>query len=113
MVTANAIRRETSRRDGVPIAVKHYRVDDIRRFKCWGSGYRNELVAGWAVGSMVPRLVDAWRDAQGDYAALEWLDGEPVRPEAVATDLAVRIGTSLGAIHDVNGPGWGSLDGAF
>lgn len=98
-----ALRRRISA--GVPIAEKYYSAADTAKFKCWGSGYRNEQIVATLLGSAVPAVVDTWSEESGDFITYRWVEGAPVAP-----GREFAVGALLGRIHSVVGPHWGSLD---
>jgi aminoglycoside phosphotransferase (APT) family kinase protein len=100
-------------RSGKRTVVKIYPHGDTARFKCWGSGVRNERIARLFLGEHVPMTFSVWTDHQADYAELEWLSGSPLRTD-VATALDVlTAGEMLGRIHSHRSNWWGSLDGVY
>jgi hypothetical protein len=95
---------------GRRVALKTYPAADTARFKCWGSGSRNEATARRRLGPIVPELVHWAFDDQAEFAWLEWIDGDP----PTGTDeFYLAAGRTLGRIHTQPGPYWGSLDGVW
>jgi len=93
-------------------AVKRYDRADTARFKCWGSGVRNEEIARRLLGDVVPRTLATWTEGEAELAALEWLEAAPFASGAGAGHGLEAAGRLLGRIHAQRGKRCGSLDGS-
>jgi aminoglycoside phosphotransferase (APT) family kinase protein len=98
---------------GARWACKTYHYTDTEKFKCWGSGARNEEVARILLGEAVPIIGATWDDEEAEHVLIEWIDAEPLDPAVATRNQFIMAGKVLGRIHSHGNSYWGALDGSF
>ena len=94
-----------------PAVLKVYSRRDTERFKCWGSGARNEDIVRDFLGSAVPEIVAAWSDQTTEYVRLEWIEGQTFDATQANAEQMNAAGQLLGRIHTFRSGSWGALNG--
>lgn len=99
--------------DGYPVVVKRYRFEETPRFKCIGSGARNEGLLPPSLGDLAPKLLAYCEDTEAEVAVLEQRHGLKLLADAIGSREATLAGETLGHIHSIQGAYFGSLDGHY
>jgi aminoglycoside phosphotransferase (APT) family kinase protein len=93
--------------------IKAYPYHQTNRFKCFGSGARNEALLPTELSAFIPTLWSYSADAIGESVVLEERCGNHLLPNDLGPETARLAGATLGRIHSVTGAGFGSLDGKY
>jgi hypothetical protein len=99
--------------NGSLVVIKRYPYQETKRFKCFGSGSRNESFLPRPIAALAPSLLAYSLSEDEEIVTLEHCAGQRLEIGEIGYAEAEEAGSVLGQIHSIQGDSFGSLDGSY